>query len=601
MAETKWPGVSLGALNNLRDSLTALIGGKADTAHTHPEYLTQAETDARYTTPGDVAAATAAMTVQGLADTTALVPLEGQSLVWNASAGEFRYEVVAAGGVVEHGAMIGLADDDHIQYHTDARGDVRYYQKVEVDAAIAERAPKDNPVFTGSIDFGSGKQFDGAFHSKFIGQFTADAENSRKHAVARIIQGGGWNSAGVTIFTVYSRYYLHGGSYLQYMVRGTHDSDLELVLIQASGLETANLLKSLKLEITNPTDIGGGWRYYDIEVYLDDNVQANVYCRSNHGAVHVVGAFTTTEANRLEIWDGGATDYVAVPDFDAVHEVQNTVAHKFTGGLSVDGDAVCPNIQSGDSAGRTRVSGSDVVNQGANYVVHGENSATPSVHQFFVGTTIVTDYQDGAWGFRAADLEGVDNLSMTGVLSMYGDGTGTFIRAQKYDGLTFDNVIFFRNTDGNNDLFLGRDSLNTYLRAGNTTALQATATYVRIMNDFEVAGDTTLDGDLSVAGSLTVTGPVRSLSQVTVTGSTSIAATVAHTVVHRAASTPITITLPLGSLGARHTVTEADGFGGVTLAGTGGEQIRGLDSFPMNRWASTTVEWHAASGQWLVI
>lgn len=30
------------------------------------------------------------------------------------------------GGVTDHGALTGLADDDHPQYHTDARGDARY-------------------------------------------------------------------------------------------------------------------------------------------------------------------------------------------------------------------------------------------------------------------------------------------------------------------------------------------------------------------------------------------------------------------------------------------------------------------------------------------
>jgi hypothetical protein len=30
------------------------------------------------------------------------------------------------GGVTDHGALTGLGDDDHTQYHTDARGDARY-------------------------------------------------------------------------------------------------------------------------------------------------------------------------------------------------------------------------------------------------------------------------------------------------------------------------------------------------------------------------------------------------------------------------------------------------------------------------------------------
>ena len=38
------------------------------------------------------------------------------------------------GGVTDHGALTGLADDDHPQYHNDTRGDVRYYTKAQIDA-----------------------------------------------------------------------------------------------------------------------------------------------------------------------------------------------------------------------------------------------------------------------------------------------------------------------------------------------------------------------------------------------------------------------------------------------------------------------------------
>lgn len=41
------------------------------------------------------------------------------------------------GGVTDHGALTGLSNDDHIQYHNDTRGDVRYYQKAEIDTALS--------------------------------------------------------------------------------------------------------------------------------------------------------------------------------------------------------------------------------------------------------------------------------------------------------------------------------------------------------------------------------------------------------------------------------------------------------------------------------
>ena len=42
-----------------------------------------------------------------------------------------------AGEVSTHGLLSGLSSDDHLQYHTDARGDIRYYTKAQVDTIIA--------------------------------------------------------------------------------------------------------------------------------------------------------------------------------------------------------------------------------------------------------------------------------------------------------------------------------------------------------------------------------------------------------------------------------------------------------------------------------
>lgn len=48
--------------------------------------------------------------------------------------------VVPAEGVTDHGILDGLGDDDHSQYHTDARGDIRYYLKQEVTDFLAGKA-----------------------------------------------------------------------------------------------------------------------------------------------------------------------------------------------------------------------------------------------------------------------------------------------------------------------------------------------------------------------------------------------------------------------------------------------------------------------------
>lgn len=44
------------------------------------------------------------------------------------------------GGTTDHGALTGLGDDDHPQYHNDARGDARYYTKTQSDAALAGKS-----------------------------------------------------------------------------------------------------------------------------------------------------------------------------------------------------------------------------------------------------------------------------------------------------------------------------------------------------------------------------------------------------------------------------------------------------------------------------
>lgn len=44
------------------------------------------------------------------------------------------------GGDIDHASLNGLEADDHTQYHTDARGDVRYYTKAQVDAGLAGKA-----------------------------------------------------------------------------------------------------------------------------------------------------------------------------------------------------------------------------------------------------------------------------------------------------------------------------------------------------------------------------------------------------------------------------------------------------------------------------
>ena len=53
------------------------------------------------------------------------------------------------GGVSDHGALTGLADDDHTQYHNNARGDARYYTKSQSDSLLGTPKPDSSGLISG--------------------------------------------------------------------------------------------------------------------------------------------------------------------------------------------------------------------------------------------------------------------------------------------------------------------------------------------------------------------------------------------------------------------------------------------------------------------
>lgn len=119
----------------------------------------------------------------------------------------------------------------------------------------------------------------------------------------------------------------------------------------------------------------------------------------------------------------------------------------------------------------------------------------------------------------AAELEKLQQLNsaigVSGTLvtiagDVQGSGTasGVFYKALKNGGAAYDNVFFYRNTNADNDLFIGRDSVNTYIRASGTTVLQAMATGVKMLEDFE-AGESHFTRDVQMDEDLLVTGQVQ--------------------------------------------------------------------------------------------
>lgn len=56
------------------------------------------------------------------------------------------------GGVSDHGLLTGLADDDHTQYHNDARGDARYERLVPPVTTVAASGSTESIAFGGVYD-----------------------------------------------------------------------------------------------------------------------------------------------------------------------------------------------------------------------------------------------------------------------------------------------------------------------------------------------------------------------------------------------------------------------------------------------------------------
>jgi len=63
---------------------------------------------------------------------------DGKYLKYDSSTNRLVYSTISGtiSGAIYHNTLLGLDSDDHPQYHTDDRGDVRYYTKTEVDELV---------------------------------------------------------------------------------------------------------------------------------------------------------------------------------------------------------------------------------------------------------------------------------------------------------------------------------------------------------------------------------------------------------------------------------------------------------------------------------
>jgi|GEM_PF-3074663 len=247
-------------------------------------------------------------------------------------------------------------------------------------------------------------------YRRLIGRFKANGTEAQKHTIARLIHDTGWTSNSTIFFTIYHKRYNFGGVYLRYMLRGDYAGSPALKLVDAHGITGSSGLWSAKLEISAATPLTGDWRYFDIDLSLDDWVETDVYIESNGGDLFVVPAFTVTEARRLEVWDTqGQTNfnYVALPDFTAVTEVQKFVDHNFQANLKVGGETVWHAGNDGAGSGldadtvrgfapsQNIVANGIVVRDAAGYISAQHFKATVAENSYTGHDIIITANADG--------------------------------------------------------------------------------------------------------------------------------------------------------------------------------------------------------------
>ena len=123
------------ALTNLDDAIGALDATPTNYTAADPAIV------ADHLAGIDAALASSAYTNEMAQDAVGGILTDSASVdfTYNDGANTITATVIQSG--VDHGSISGLGDDDHSQYHNDARGDARYYQKSEFVTTSTAGAP----------------------------------------------------------------------------------------------------------------------------------------------------------------------------------------------------------------------------------------------------------------------------------------------------------------------------------------------------------------------------------------------------------------------------------------------------------------------------
>jgi hypothetical protein len=123
-------------LSTVSGVLQSEIDTKSDLSHLHDDrYYTESEVDViSGALQSDIDSKAAAVHQHAESDITNLDKYTQAEV--DAIVADINSDISTVSGIVitDHGALSGRGDDDHLQYHTDGRGDTRYYTKTLLNA-----------------------------------------------------------------------------------------------------------------------------------------------------------------------------------------------------------------------------------------------------------------------------------------------------------------------------------------------------------------------------------------------------------------------------------------------------------------------------------
>jgi len=222
---------------------------------------------------------------------------DGKVLAYNSAIGKLVYTTISGAtmsGASDHGQLMGLDDDDHIQYLNITRGDARYYTQTQLDSGQL-----DNRYFTESEITTISGNLQSQIDNKSDISHTHD---SRYYTESEIdtISGSLYGKIINTVSEIYTIYYLHkeaggiDGYGLLVGVPSNHDEAYHATTISVADGETLIYSYITASGLPNTTHIIAGtwiwllWADVDSVSQGPHYLRAKWYRREQDGAEHLL-------------------------------------------------------------------------------------------------------------------------------------------------------------------------------------------------------------------------------------------------------------------------------------------------------------------------